>query len=230
MNKIVRILLTVTILVSCKSKYKKNEAMALENIETNKEISILIDSLYKVDQRIQLQMMDASKNGEREKVKKLELEETEIFKRHIPILKKIYNKVGYPTIVVVGEEISNKFFMLVQHSDFDVNFQEKMLKKIFEEVKKGNVSIKNFAYLTDRVQLAQEKSQIYGTQVKFNTELGQIFPKNLIDSLNVNIRRKEVGLEPIEEYLNLLLKMHFQVNKAHYDKIGIKEPKLYEME
>ena len=230
MNKIVRILLAVTILVSCKYKYKKNEVIALENIEINKNVSILIDSLYKVDQKIQLQMMKASKNGEREKVEKLELEEMETFKRHIPILKKIYNKVGYPTIAKIGEERTNKFFTLVQHSDFDVKFQEKMLKNISEEVKKGNISGKNFAFLTDRVQLAQEKPQVYGTQVKFNTELGQIFPKNLIDSLNVNRRRKEVGLETIEEYLNLVLKMHFQMNKTHYEKIGIKEPKLYEIE
>ena len=51
-----------------------------------------------------------------------------------------------------------------------------------------------------------------------------------MDSLNVNKRRKEIGLGSIEEYLNKVTKMHFQMNKTHYEKIGIKKPKLYKTE
>lgn len=219
-------LLLTTVLVSCKDKNIANEA----DKDLTISISNLIDSLYTVDQKIQKDINEAGKNGENEKIKKLFLDEKIIFERHIPILKKIYYEIGYPTISIVGKENSSKFFTLVQHADSDVNFQEEMLKEIAKEVKVGNVSGKNFAFLTDRVRLAQGKAQIYGTQVDYNTDIAKVFPKNLVDSLNVNKRRKKIGLESIEEYLNEVVKIHFKMNKLHYDEIGIKQPKLYEIE
>jgi hypothetical protein len=52
-------------------------------------------------------------------------------------------------------------------------------------------------------------------------------PRPLQDSLTVNARRKEMGLQPIEEYLNGMSDMHFEMNKAGYTKKGITKPKLY---
>jgi len=46
------------------------------------------------------------------------------------------------------------------------------------------------------------------------------------DSLLVNQRRQEIGLEPIENYLNWMSQMHFDMYKAVYMKKGIKAPKL----
>ena len=57
--------------------------------------------------------------------------------------------------------------------------------------------------------------------------LGQAYPKNLADSANVNRRRAEVGLEPIEEYLNLIRQMHFEMNKEYLKSKGITKPVLY---
>jgi len=233
MKKTFRILLIGIMLVSCKEKNKTTKVKSLKVVvdtELKENISTIIDSLYTVDQKIQLDLIQAAKNGESHKMKELFSEEKEIFERHIPILKDIYNEIGYPTIELVGKENSSKFFTLIQHSDSDINFQKKMLKEITREVKKGNVSGKDYAFLTDKVQLAQENPQIYGTQLDYNTDIGQAFPKHLIDSINVNRRRKEIGLEPIGEYLNKVTKMHFQMNKAHYDKIGVAEPKLYKIE
>ncbi len=233
MKAIFRILIIGIVLISCNGKKKKNEVKGTK-IKVDKQltesISNLIDSLYIVDQKIQSDLTQSAKKGEDDKMKELFFEQKKIFERHIPILKDIFNKIGYPTIELVGKENSSKYFTLVQHSDSDTNFQEDMLKEITREVKKGNVSGKNFAFLTDRVQLALEKPQIYGTQLNYNTNIGQAYPKNLLDSINVNKRRNEVGLESIEEYLNQVTKIHFQMNRAHYEKIGITKPKLYNVE
>ncbi len=233
MKTIFGMLLVTLMLFSCKGQTNNrniDEAEVSKNKELVENLSHLIDSLYVVDQKVQTDIAQASQNGENEKVEKLFLEEKKIFNRHIPILKTIFKKIGYPTNEKVGKQSSGNFFILVQHSDSDVNFQEQMLKEITKELNKNNVSKRNYAYLTDRVQLAQGKSQVYGTQVDYNTNIAQAFPKNLMDSINVNKRRKEVGLEPIEEYLNKVSETHFEMNKAHYDKIGIKEPKLYKTE
>ncbi len=45
-------------------------------------------------------------------------------------------------------------------------------------------------------------------------------------SLTVNHRRKEVGLEPIEAYLNQMSELNFMMNRTSYEKKGIKEPKI----
>ncbi len=216
------------IIIGCKQKSKNLEVKDIKNNqELINDISQLVDSLYTVDQNIQLAHIEAIQSGKKEKIKELALEQKRTFKRHIPILKEIYNQIGYPTIERVGKESSTKFFTMIQHAGADVAFQEMMLDIISTEVKKGNVNGKDFAFLTDRVKLVQQQVQVYGTQVEFNTTLGQVYPKPLIDSINVNTRRKEIGLKPLENYLNKVIKMHFKMNKAHYDKIGILEPKLY---
>lgn len=102
---------------------------------------------------------------------------------------------------------------MIQHADSDLEFQEKMLKIIKEEAKNGNVDADDFAHLMDRVQLAKQKPQVYGTRLDYNTDSGQAFPEKLIDSVNVNERRENLGLESIEEYLNKSTKLHFQMNK-----------------
>ena len=48
--------------------------------------------------------------------------------------------------------------------------------------------------------------------------------------INVNKRRKEIGLEPLEEYLNYMTEMNFEMNKEFYAKKGVTEPKLYKTE
>jgi len=235
MKKICKLLFIgiLSIFVSCDEKNKKEnfkESDDVINLTLTKNISKLIDSLYMVDQKVQLQLSELIKNGKHGQVGKLLAEEKDIFKRHIPILKEIYVEVGYPTVTLVGKESSSHFFTMVQHSDADLKFQEEMLTVVTEEVKNGNVNGKDFAYLTDRVQLANQKPQIFGTQLEYNTNIGQAYPKKLMDSVNVNKRRKEIGLATLQEYLNKASKMHFKMSKAHYDKIGLKEPKLYKTE
>jgi hypothetical protein len=76
--------------------------------------------------------------------------------------------------------------------------------------------------LTDRVEI--NKGKIYGTQVTYNSQ-GQAYPKPLLDSVNVDKRRAEVGLEPLGQYLNMMTLM--QMNKEFLKSKGMTEPKLY---
>ena len=98
------------------------------------------------------------------------------------------------------------------------------------EVDKGNAKPSNYGLLVDRVMLNIGKQQVYGTQVDYNMETGQAFPRDLKDRAEVNKRKKSIGLEPIEEYLNGMSEMHFEMNKEGYLKKGIREPKLYKVE
>jgi hypothetical protein len=150
-----------------------------------------------------------------------------IFNTHEILLDKIFMQYGYPGYDLVGKQGSNNYWLMVQHCDKHPDFQLKILNAMKPKVEKSNADGKNYAYLLDRVNLNTGKKQIYGTQVTYNTRICQAYPKPLADSLTVNQRRKEVGLESIEEYLNMMSDSHFLMNKNNYEKRGIYQPKLY---
>ncbi len=178
----------------------------------NKKLSSTIDSLYVVDQKVQTDIIDAMNNGSGpSKIKNLVEVQSNTFLRHIPILEKIVDKNGYPTAELVGKESSGKFFFLVQHSDADVDFQESMMKYIEKEVLTGSVKGRDFAYLTDRIRLASNEPQLYGTQLEYDSK-GNARPRNLYDRRNCDKRRKKYGLEPLEDYLTWATEQHREMN------------------
>lgn len=150
-----------------------------------------------------------------------------VFTAHYEQLQLIFSKHGYPGFDLVGKEGSNHFWLLVQHMDNWPDFQQKVLKAMKKQVLRKNASSGNYAYLTDRVRINSGRNQLYGTQVTYNTDSCQAIPKPTEKPESLNKRRKEVGLESIEQYLNLMTELHFKMNKDNYEKRGIKGPKLY---
>jgi hypothetical protein len=118
---------------------------------------------------------------------------------------------------------------MVQHSDHDPEFQKMVLEKMKVEVENQNAIPSNYALLTDRVLLNTGEPQIYGTQVDYNMETGQAYPRDLADSSSVNIKRMEMGMQPLEVYLNEMIEMHFEMNKAYYAEKGVVAPMYYEV-
>lgn len=149
-----------------------------------------------------------------------------VFTAHQHLLEKIFDKYGYPGYNLVGKQGTNNFWLMVQHCDKTPDFQKKVLVAMKKEVDRGNADGKNYAYLIDRVNINTHQKQIYGTQVTYKLDSCQAIPKPLADSLTVNARRKAVGLDPIENYLNMMSQMHFEMNKDFYEKKGIHQPKL----
>jgi hypothetical protein len=149
-----------------------------------------------------------------------------VFTTHKKRLEEIFDKFGYPGYNLVGESGSQNFWLMVQHCDSDPAFQSRVLEKLKLEVDNNNADGSNYGLLTDRVKINTGEKQIYGTQVTYNS-LGQAYPKSLADSVNVNKRRAEVGLEPIEEYLNNMTEMHFEMNKEYLKGKGITKPTFY---
>lgn len=139
-----------------------------------------------------------------------------IFQSNYEEVKTIYEKYGFLGIDKVGEKGSNNFWLMIQHFDFDVEFQEEILKKMKKEVQRKNANPANYAYLRDRVNINKSLKQEFGTQVDYSFENQRVkaFPKNgLIDSVNVDLKRKQYNLEPLKDYLNSMMKFHYEMNK-----------------
>jgi len=124
--------------------------------------------------------------------------------KHCDEMKKIITKYGWPTISKVGELASNEAWLLVQHCDHDIKFQKSCLKILKKEVGAGEVSIKNVAYLDDRVRMNSGKPQLYGTQIIRNIK--NVRPYRILNPEKVDERRKRIGLTLLKDYLELIRK------------------------
>ncbi len=226
MNKCHILILTVSILISCKGVNSTND------IEQNKEVLIHevvneLREMAKIDQIAAYIPQGKYENLSQEEWNSFK---DSVFKTNQLRAEHLFNQHGFLGYDIVGEKGSQDFWLLVQHSDHNPKFQNEVLEKMKIEVDKNNADPNSFALLTDRVKINTEKKQIYGTQVDYNWKIAQAFPKNLADSASVNERRKSVGLEPIEIYLNRMSEMNFEMNKKGYLKNGINEPKLYKVD
>lgn len=120
-------------------------------------------------------------------------------------LAKLIEEHGWLGKTLVGKKGAYNAWLLVQHADQDLPFQKKCLS-LMTEMSKGEVAPVNIAYLTDRVLSAESKPQRYGTQCTI--ENGKAVVKKVEDPENLNQRRKELGLEPIEDYLKFVESMY----------------------
>ena len=133
----------------------------------------------------------------------------------------ILDKYGWLGPEVVGEDGSSTLFLVIQHAQIPT--QIKYLPMMREAVKNGKAFAGNLALLEDRVALRQGKKQIYGSQVMRDMETGKFFVQPLEDPENVDKRRKEVGLQPLAEYL-----MHWNIiwdTKEYLKQLPVLEKK-----
>ena len=125
------------------------------------------------------------------------------------LLKGIIDKYGFPNYDIVGQEGSNNFWLLVQHQDRNPTFQDSVLVKMKIQVDANKASIRNYAYLVDRVKVNTGQKQVYGTQMKLNSEQSSYIPKSVIDPDKLNERRASVGLGTIESYIEIMNTRYF---------------------
>jgi hypothetical protein len=137
--------------------------------------------------------------------KKLNKRMEEIDEKNTAWLKGVVKKHGWPGKSLVGKEGAQSAWLLVQHADRDRDFQEACLKKM-EALPAGEVERRHIAYLTDRVLTGRGKKQKYGTQALIKD--GKAIPQPIEDEAGVDKRRKEVGLEPLAEYLKQMEKRY----------------------
>ena len=173
-----------------------------QKAKLNKQLSAEIDSLKTEDQK-----PATIPNG-----KEAETAFRKVIQTNFPLVKKILDTYGFPGYDLVGKESSTNYWLLVQHSDFDLSFQKMALKLMEIQVNNNNASGNNYAYLVDRININEGKKQIYGTQIQMTNTGYQ--PKPLIDSLNVDARRKKVGLMNLSDYLIKANEAFNEMNKG----------------
>ncbi|MRW92453.1 hypothetical protein GJ699_20860 [Duganella sp. FT80W] len=114
-------------------------------------------------------------------------------------LKEIVAQYGWPTYVMVGKDGGDAAWLLAQHADRDTPFQRKVLELMQPLLDADQASLKNYAYLYDRIHDPQR----YGTQ-GWCVSREEWRPFEIEDAAGVNARRKQAGMPPLEAYLAIM--------------------------
>lgn len=111
---------------------------------------------------------------------------------------KIIAAHGWPGKSLVGNKANSAVWLVIQHAPLET--QEKYLPLLQESVQNKESRGSHLALLEDRIEMYNERPQIYGSQMTTNKETGNYEVYNLKDPKNVDKRRAEVGLGPLADY------------------------------
>lgn len=126
------------------------------------------------------------------------------------LIKTILKEIGgFPSKKTYGAQACMAAFTILQHVAWDE--PDKNLKLIKKAYENGDVEPQMWALFYDRYQIVNDKKQLYGSQAKWNKEKKCYEPFPIEDEKNVNTRRKQMGMQTIEEYFK-------QVNKYENSK------------
>ena len=105
-------------------------------------------------------------------------------------------------ISILGQDGASVAFLIAQHSDNDVKFQEKCLNLMKESLIKNDIPRHYYAYLMDRIMLKKVGYQLFASQCE---EVDGIYqPRPLYDKKIVKALRKYFWMNPLEEYLEFM--------------------------
>ena len=106
---------------------------------------------------------------------------------------------GWPKIEDVGSEAAMAAYLVAMHSND--GSQKKYLPVIKQRCEENELPWQRYANIYDRCLFNENKPQKYGTHTRYNdlTKSEELYP--LEDETRVDEWRKELGLEPLAEYL-----------------------------
>ena len=166
------------------------------------EVAVLLETVHGDDQSYRQQVEEIQENYGRD---------SEEYRAHWELIQKqdsvnlikvekILDEHGWLGWNQIGRKANAALFLVIQHADIET--QEKYLPMLRKAVKKGDAPPADLALLEDRVALRQGKKQIYGSQIGMDQKTGEYYLSPLQDPDNVDERRAEVGLGPIQEYIS----------------------------
>jgi hypothetical protein len=125
-----------------------------------------------------------------------------IDKSNTASLKDLLNTHEWFNISEFGQAADNQAWLLVQHADLDIEFQKRVLRILANLYPRGETSRSNYAYLYDRVAIADKQLQRYGTQGKC-VGLGKWEPHAIEEPSTLDSSRTSMELVSMTEYTSL---------------------------
>ena len=114
-------------------------------------------------------------------------------------LVKLVSEKGWPKVADVGSDAAMAAYFTAMHSKDGL--QKKYLNDIKQRCEENELGWEWYARIYDRALYNENLPQKYGTHTRYNENTGkeELYP--IEDEKKVDIWRKELGLEPLAEYL-----------------------------
>ncbi|MEU3252349.1 DUF6624 domain-containing protein [Streptomyces sp. NPDC006997] len=111
----------------------------------------------------------------------------------------IVDRHGWPTAALVGAPASTAALMILLHAP-DLGFRLGCRDLIAQAAAAGHCPAIHVAYITDHCAVAQGHPQLYGTRI----DPKSLRPYPIRQPRDVDERRRDVGLGPLQEQLEAL--------------------------
>lgn len=164
--------------------YKRSIPIELIEIDCT-IIPEILDSIRSLDQNMRL-------NGNRIN--------HNIDRKNIITVVSIIEKCGMPTLKELNKKQMNTIWLVFQHTEN--NIRKKYFPLIEKAGKNGDLRKQDIAMMKDRILMFDGLPQIYGTQITTDKKTTKLKLYKLEKPELVNKRRKEIGFEPIQNYLD----------------------------
>jgi hypothetical protein len=160
----------------------------------------LADQLHRSDFKIRDSLRLVGRKNAADSLDQVQMETDS---RNEKRMKQILREYGWPGFSLVGYEGDNAAWIICQHADKDIPFQERSLKYLKEAVLVHNTQAANYAYLLDRILVRTNRQQVYGTQFQEVREGGHVVDlilRPVVAEGELDKRRNCVGLPPSAQY------------------------------
>ena len=161
--------------------------------ELRKKINLMVLS----DQQLRYQKIQTKDKNE---LKAINFEIAETGKKNLAEAKNILNTYGWPKISEIGKDAQNNLWLITQHADHDIRFQEEALNKMKLLLKSDELILENYAFLMDRVLCNLNYLQEYGTQVNWTHHGMASGFRSIRNEWDADNRRKKLGLTSLATY------------------------------
>lgn len=155
-------------------------------------------SMHDKDQSIRILLLDARDRKDCSLEESLRGVMNRIDRANAARVVQIIDEYGWLGSDDIGEEANDAIFLCIQHCA-DTTVQTKYLPILKQAVAEGAAKGWQYAFLTDRCLMNQGKPQVYGTQTIRTKNRTYVVP--LQDVGRVDELRKEIGLDPLSEYM-----------------------------
>ncbi|MBL8559393.1 MAG: hypothetical protein JNM47_11770 [Hyphomonadaceae bacterium] len=118
------------------------------------------------------------------------------------LLAQAFDALGWPDRTRLGDEGAAAAFLILQHAISRPDLQRRGLALMLEAIPRGDASMIDAAYLSDRIAVFEGKPQLYGTQ--FDWFDGELSPAPMVEPELVEERRAAVGLPPLADVAAML--------------------------
>lgn len=106
---------------------------------------------------------------------------------------------GYPGRSLVGDELSNVAFYVIQHAP--AKRQDQYLPLVKDAAMRREISFDLYGYLVDRIRMFRNEKQLFGTQTIYNSKTKKMELYPIEDISNIDERRRKMGMGTLNKYL-----------------------------